>query len=242
MLYPHVLPEKFVNNPLSSGKCIIVFVKIPETGKVKARLSRDLDENTACSLYEAFVLDLLDTLKGGNYTVKICFYPPGAEESVAAWLGKDLFYAPQAGKDLGERMKNAFIDIFSQGYSEVLLIGSDIPDLTCPVIDEAFEGLKNNEAVIGPAFDGGYYLIGFRKDTFLSEIFQGINWGTDTVFQKTMEIFGRNKLRVHVLKKWRDVDRLDDLRALFERNRNTEFSGSRTMIFLNKNFKSLFKK
>jgi rSAM/selenodomain-associated transferase 1 len=226
----------------SSGKCILVFVKLPETGKVKARLSRDLDEDAVCSLYNFFVLDLLDTLKRGSYTFRICFYPPETEEKVAHWLGRDLFYMPQAGKDLGERMKNAFINTFSQGYSEVLLIGSDIPDLQGGIIEEAFEGLKKNEAVVGPAFDGGYYLIGFKKDTFLPEIFQGIHWGTDTVFAKTMEIFKRNSYRVHVLRKWRDVDRIEDLRALFDKNRNTEFSGSRTMIFLTENFKNFFKK
>jgi rSAM/selenodomain-associated transferase 1 len=225
-----------------SGKCILVFVKLPETGKVKARLSRDLDEDTVCSLYNFFVLDLLDTLKKGSHTFRICFYPPETEEKVADWLGKDLLYMPQAGRDLGQRMKNAFIKIFSQGYSEVLLIGSDIPDLAGPVTDEAFDGLKNNEAVVGPAFDGGYYLIGFKKETFLPEIFQGIHWGTDTVFAKTMEIFKRIKYRVHVLTEWRDVDRIEDLKALFDKNRNTEFSGSRTMIFLNENFKNLFKK
>jgi rSAM/selenodomain-associated transferase 1 len=217
-------------------------VKFPEAGKVKARLSKDLDENTVCSLYKAFVLDLLDTLKKGTYTFRICFYPPQAKEKAADWLGRDLFYILQAGKDLGERMKNAFVDTFSEGYSEVLLIGSDIPDLACKVIDEAFEGLKSNGAVVGPAFDGGYYLMGFKKDTFLPEIFRGIHWGTDTVFAKTMEIFKSNNYRVHILTKWRDVDRLDDLRALFDRNRNTEFQESRTMIFLTENFKSIFKK
>ncbi len=227
---------------MSSSKCILVFVKLPETGKVKARLSKDLDEDTVCSLYKVFVPDLLDTLKKGSYTFRICFYPPDAKEKMTDWLGKDLFYMPQAGKDLGDRMKNAFVDIFSQGYSEVLLIGSDIPDLPGPIIDEAFDGLKSNEAVFGPAFDGGYYLTGFKKDTFLPEIFQGIHWGTETVFAETMEIFRRNKCKVHVLAKWRDVDRLDDLRALFDRNRDTEFSGSRTMIFLTANFKSLFEK
>jgi rSAM/selenodomain-associated transferase 1 len=227
---------------LSSSKCVLVFAKLPEAGKVKARLSKDLDENTACSLYKVFVLDLLDTLKKGNYTVRICFYPPGAEEKVADWLGKDLLYIPQTGKDLGERMKDAIIHTFSQEYSEVLLIGGDIPDLPGRIIEEAFEGLKNNEAVVGPAFDGGYYLMGFKKDTFLPEIFRGIHWGTDMVFAKTMEIFKKSDYRVHVLTKWRDVDRLDDLRALFDKNSNTEFSGSRTMIFLTEHFRSIFKK
>jgi rSAM/selenodomain-associated transferase 1 len=231
-----------MSNPSSSGRCILVFVKLPEAGKVKARLSEDLDENTACSLYKVFVLDLLDTLKKGHYIVRICFYPPGAEEKLSDWLGKDLFYIPQTGKDLGARMENAFIDIFSQGYSEVLLIGSDLPDLPGRIIEEAFEGLKSNGAVVGPAFDGGYYLIGFRKDTFLPEIFQGIHWGTNTVFAKTMEMFKRSDYRVHVLTKWWDVDGIADLKALFERNRHTEFLGSRTMIFLTEHFRSIFKK
>jgi rSAM/selenodomain-associated transferase 1 len=227
---------------LSFGKCILVFVRVPEAGKVKARLSRDLDEDTVYKLYTFFVLDLLDTLRKGNYPFRICFYPPDAEEKMADWLGRDLFFIPQSGKDLGERMKNAFMEIFSRGYSEVLLIGSDIPDLPDRITDEAFNGLENNEAVVGPAFDGGYYLIGFKKDTFLPGIFGGIEWGTDTVFPRTMEIFKKNRCRVHVLTKWRDVDRLDDLRALFDKNRNTEFSGSRTMIFLTQNFKGIFKK
>jgi rSAM/selenodomain-associated transferase 1 len=231
-----------VNNPALCGKCILVFVKLPEAGKVKARLSTDLNEDTVCRLYKFFVLDLLDTLRKLRHTFRICFYPADAEAEMADWLGRDLFYIPQAGKDLGERMKNAFIHTFSQGYSEVLLIGSDIPDLPGPLIEEAFEGLKNNEVVIGPAFDGGYYLIGFRKNTFLPGIFQGMHWGTDTVFAKTMEIFKRNRCRVHALTKWRDVDRLDDLRALFDRNSNTAFSGSRTMIFLTQKFKSLSEK
>ena len=231
-----------MNNPSSSGRCILVFVKLPEAGKVKARLSRDLDEDTVCKLYRVFVPDLLDTLKKGSWTLRICFYPPDTEGKVADWLGKDLLYIPQAGEDLGDRMKNAFIDTFSRGHSEVLLIGSDIPDLPRNILDEAFDMLKDNEAVIGPAFDGGYYLIGFRKNSFLPEIFQGIDWGTDAVFAKTVEIFKRNKCEARVLPTWRDVDRLDDLKALFDRSSSTDFSGSRTMIFLTEYFKSLFKK
>ena len=215
-------------------RCILLFVKLPEKGRIKSRLSKDLGEDTVLQLYKRFVLDLIETLKRGKYLFKICFYPPDSKEKMSNWLGKSHSYMPQDGKDLGERMKNAFIEAFSEGFSEVLLIGSDIPDLPNAVIEEAF-GLDKKDAVIGPAFDGGYYLIGFKRNTFLTEVFEGVQWGSETVFEKTIGILKRNNYMVRILPGWHDVDRIDDLRELFQRNRNTEFADSRTMAFIMNN-------
>jgi glycosyltransferase A (GT-A) superfamily protein (DUF2064 family) len=136
-----------------AGKnCILIFIKSPERGMVKARLSEDIDEDTVLSLYRNFVLDLLETIRKGRHAFQIFFYPPGSKEKVSNWLGKGYSYMPQKGKDLGERMKNAFSRAFSEGFSKVLLMGSDIPDLTNAVINDAFE-LNDHDAVIGPAFD-----------------------------------------------------------------------------------------
>lgn len=220
-------------------KCILLFLKLPERGRVKTRLSEDLNEDAVLSLYKNFVLDLLETLKRGRYVFKICFYPPDSQEKMSSWLGNDYSYMPQKGKDLGERMENAFTESFLEGFLKLVLIGSDIPDLTNKIIEKAFN-FDNYNAVIGPSFDGGYYLIGFKNNTFLPEIFEGIQWGTEKVFEKTIEIFKKNNYKVHILPKWQDVDRLDDVRALFERNRNTEFAKSRTMAFILKNLKMLF--
>jgi uncharacterized protein len=210
--------------------CLLLFVKYPDKGKVKSRLSKDFGEESVLRLYESFVLDLLETLNKGGYRLIICFHPPSAQEKIASWLGKSYLYMPQNGSDLGEKMKNAFASAFSEGCEKVILIGSDIPDLPKEIIDEAFA--NDGEAVIGPATDGGYYLIGFKRDTFLPHIFEGIQWSTASVFERTMEIFRTHSCKVHVLPQWRDVDTPEDLRAFYERNKNTAFVDSRTMGFI----------
>jgi glycosyltransferase A (GT-A) superfamily protein (DUF2064 family) len=118
-------------------------------------------------------------------------------------------------------------------------VGSDSPDLADTIINDAFE-LIDCDAVIGPAFDGGYYLIGFKRSTFLPEIFEGIPWSTDIVFESTIEILEKYNYKIHVLPEWRDIDRLNDLAALVDRNRETEFANSRTMSFIWNNLKKLY--
>jgi len=210
--------------------CVLLFVKYPDKGTVKSRLSTVFGEDTVLLLYEAFVLDVLETVEKGKYRFTIYFHPPSAQEKVASWLGKGHLYMPQNGSDLGERMKNAFASTFSEGFEKVMLIGSDVPDLKKEIIDEAFA--SDADAVIGPAADGGYYLIGFQRDTFLPHIFEGMQWSTASVFERTMELFRKHSCKVHVLPQWRDVDTPEDLRALYERNKNTVFAHSRTMDFI----------
>jgi rSAM/selenodomain-associated transferase 1 len=223
-----------------TGKdCLLIFVKSPEKGKVKVRLSEDIDDDMVLSLYRSFVLDMLDTIRKTGHTFRIFFHPAGSEGKISEWLGRDLSYFPQEGRDLGERMKNALRRTFSDGFSRVLLMGSDVPDLTDEVIDAAFE-LNDCDAVIGPSSDGGYYLIGFKSFTFIPEIFEGIPWSTDCVFERTIKILSRYDYKIHVLSEWRDVDRLDDLKALVTRNRGTEFVHSRTMSLVFNSHKKVF--
>lgn len=206
---------------VKSDSSILLFIKSPEKGRVKSRLALAADEETALEVYKSFVLDIADALKERGQPVTICFHPWNSEETVRSWLREDFSYAPQRGEDLGERMENAFKNSFSEDVVKVVLIGSDIPDLTPAVMDEAFSSLELQDAVIGPASDGGYYMIGFRKHAFLPDVFRGVPWGTGSVFQQTMEIFQRSGIRVHVLPEWNDVDTLDDLRSLFVRNMDT---------------------
>ncbi|MGO9611653.1 MAG: TIGR04282 family arsenosugar biosynthesis glycosyltransferase [Dissulfurispiraceae bacterium] len=221
-----------------SENCILLFLRHPERGRVKSRLAKDLDKDSVFLLYDHFVLDLLATLEKRRYSLRICFHPPESERKVRDWLGEHYTYMPQHGQDLGERMKNAFIETFKSGGSKVVLIGSDVPDITTEIVDAAFE-LDPYDAVIGPALDGGYYLIGFKHDTFLPYIFEGIKWGTSTVFEDTLHILESNDCQVKVLPEWRDVDFFDDLMDLFERNQDTAFAQSKTMTFLNENLKEL---
>jgi uncharacterized protein len=226
---------------MGNKKCLLVFIKFPEKGKVKSRLSRAFDTDMVLSLYECFVFDILETLKKGTYSLKICFSPPEAYESIVRWIGRGYTYMPQKGDDLGERMKNAFMDTFSEGFSEVVLIGSDIPDLTVEVLHEAF-AFDLYTASIGPAADGGYYLIGFTNKTFLPEIFQGIKWGTGTVLKQTMELFKRHQYTVRELPVRHDIDRPEDVQGLYARNIDTDFAASRTMRFLSANLGKFTKK
>ena len=213
------------------SRCLIVFVKSPEAVSVKSRLAATIGEQKARRLYRCFVEDLLDSVDKGNYGLKIFFYPPGAQPVFSRWLGDDKSYEPQIGEDLGERMKNAFEKCFADGFETAILIGSDSPDLPLEIIDEGFAALPSCDAVIGPSLDGGYYLIGFKTETFLPELFQGIPWSTEGVLKSTLAIADRKGLRVSLLPPWRDIDTHEDLKALVERHRNTPFARSRTIQY-----------
>jgi len=214
------------------NNCILFFIKSPERGKVKRRLAASLGETVATELYSTFVLDALTTIDNCGAPITVCFYPPEAKKSIVAWLGRHYSYLPQRGTDLGQRMKHAFIDAFDRGFQRVIVVGSDIPDLPRDVIEGAITSLKTRDAVTGPSFDGGYYLIGFKRDTFQPQAFEGIFWGTETVFQATIHCLRTNGLALHTLPTWNDVDTVADLKDLFRRNRQTPFSSSQTFSYL----------
>ena len=220
----------------SDKNCLLFFVKYPGKGQVKTRLSADLDEDITVELYRNFILDLLSMLKGLGIQFQICFSPADSQEKFEKWLGTQYSYVPQQGDDLGQRMKNAFIQAFDQGFQRVAIIGSDSPDLPGDSINEAFLYLETHDAVIGPSADGGYYLIGFNKAAFLPEAFEGIEWSTDMVLRKTLSILEKAGLKFRQLPAWRDVDTLDDLKNLVQRSHNKSFSSSRTMLYISKNY------
>ena len=215
----------------NENRCIVIFVRYPEKGAVKSRLAPVLGEKLVVSLYEAFVRDLLATLEKSGYPFRIAYTPEGQAEGIFRCFGRyDGF--PQAGADLGERMENAFQRCFSDGFGSVLLIGSDIPDLPQEIFAEAFAALDTHDAVIGPAADGGYYLIGFRREAFAPAAFAGVSWGTGTVFAETMARLECSGASVHRLPLWRDVDTPEDLMDLVRRHRDTPFARSRTIACL----------
>ncbi len=201
---------------MSDRSAVLLFIKSPEKGKVKSRLAKTIGEDAALDVYKCLVYSTLENVKAGNHLFRLCFYPPDSGAIIKNWLGDTYYYAPQHGGDLGERMKNAFVQAFSDGVKKVLVIGSDIPDLSISLIDEAFNALDTGDAVIGPAHDGGYYLIGFNRASFLPDIFQGIAWSTGSVFNQTMKVFGKSDLTVHVLTELSDVDTFEDLLSLFK--------------------------
>jgi rSAM/selenodomain-associated transferase 1 len=216
----------------SNDSCIILFAKYPAPGRVKTRLAKQLGPERAAELYRNFVLDILDTLQSLDVPLRIFFEPPEALDEFRTWLGDDYRYVSQTGPALGQRMKNALVHTFAEGFSKVALIGSDLPDLPADFLNLGLRALDTHQALLGPSDDGGYYLIGFSRDAFLPEAFDDIAWGTDRVFAHTVKILKRHRRKLYVLPRWHDVDTLEDLKSLVARSRNTDFRKSRTFSFL----------
>ncbi len=214
--------------------CILLFVKYPEKGKVKLRLSVDINEDIVKELYRCFVQDTLATIKKIDSQLFICFSPVEAQKKFQKWLGSTLLFLPQNGADLGERMKNSFTDVFTKGFQRAVLVGSDSPDLPEKYIEQALSILKTQDIVLGPTIDGGYYLIGFNKNTFTSGVFEDIPWGNQMVFQKTSMKIKQAHRSLGLLPVWSDVDTIADLKHLIQRAENTSFKSSQTMTYLRK--------
>ncbi|MGZ6209682.1 MAG: TIGR04282 family arsenosugar biosynthesis glycosyltransferase [Syntrophales bacterium] len=216
----------------AEDRCLIMFVRFPGQGQVKSRLAKDIGEEQATNLYRCFVEDLLERFSKEPYRLCLAFHPREIEHEMKEMLGHNFSYIPQTGGDLGERMKLAFLRCFSEGARSVVLIGSDIPDLPARIVDEAFRALDKYGTVIGPSLDGGYYLLGFRQETFNEGIFARLPWGAETVFQQTMNILHMAGALVHVLPVWWDIDKHEDIAVLIKNSKDTGFTDSKTMLYL----------
>jgi rSAM/selenodomain-associated transferase 1 len=150
--------ESLVQSKVNEN-CVLLFCKSPANGNVKTRLAEEIGLEHAAELYKCFVGDTIWSLKSLDVHFKICFWPADDEQSFIDWLGSELEYLPQDGDNLGDKMKNAFIQMFEESYSKTAIIGSDIPDLPGELISRAMDELDRHDAVIGPSSDGGYYLI-----------------------------------------------------------------------------------
>ncbi|NET46122.1 TIGR04282 family arsenosugar biosynthesis glycosyltransferase [Okeania sp. SIO2B3] len=191
---------------------LIIFTRYPEPGKTKTRLIPALGAEGAANLQRQMTET---TVKKANklfdfisLSIEVRFVG-GDLQLMKNWLGSDLKYQEQGMGDLGERMARAFQFAFNRGMKSVVIIGIDCPSLTPEIILQAFTKLTKSDVIIGPATDGGYYLIGLRKIT--PELFQGINWGTSEVFSKTVAIAQSLKLVIDYLPKLSDIDRPEDL-------------------------------
>jgi glycosyltransferase A (GT-A) superfamily protein (DUF2064 family) len=129
-------------------------------------------------------------------------------------------------------MKNSFADAFTKGLQNVVLMGSDSPDLPEDYIKQAFITLQTKDVVLGPTVDGGYYLIGFKNTTFTPSAFEEIHWSSPLVFQETVTKIQQAHRSIGLLPVWSDVDTLTDLKNLVSRTRNTSFKSSKTMTYI----------
>ena len=199
---------------------LILFMKAPLSGRVKTRLGESLGDEFAATLYRLMCEHLLHLLSPYETDV-IVAYDDEAQGTLPLYLEKThLFY--QRGAKLGERMKNAFEEVFSKGYQRAILVGSDIPEVDERILDEAFDLLFANDAILSPTFDGGYYLIGFHAHTFCNEAFENILYSQSDVYAKTLSKM--TQLRVAQGEKLSDIDTLEDLKRFTCKASNTPLS------------------
>jgi rSAM/selenodomain-associated transferase 1 len=198
-------------------QALAIFCKTPERGFVKTRLAASLGDQKALEIY----LDLLKItdketkpFSSSRHLFLVSALEDSVEKMRSTLQQQDLFIDPkinfaiQQGEDLGQRMFAAFKNLF-KNHRSVVLIGCDLPDLTSALISKAFDALQSNDLVIGPSFDGGYYLIGLKKE--IPGLFKEISWSSEKVLKQTLERAERLSLKVQLLEKLRDIDTLDDL-------------------------------
>lgn len=194
---------------------LAIFTRYPEPGKTKTRLIPALGKDGAAALQKELTektVQKIDQLVLTSTYEPVIYFEGGELGSMQSWLGKDRRYKEQGAGDLGEKLKRAFNAAFRAGAQRIVTIGCDCPGLTKEHINRAFDALYFNELVLGPATDGGYYLIGLQRP--LDELFENIPWGTDKVFETTVTLAQQLGLSTEILEELHDVDRPEDLKHL----------------------------
>ena len=190
----------------TSGELLLIFTRNPELGKVKKRLAAGIGDMAALKIYKHLLQHTVEITK--NLQVEKWVYYSDEIPEKDIWEKKSFSKKLQQGKDLGERMENAFRSGFDAGFSSIIIIGSDLYDLSEEDLKKAFLALKNSEAVIGPATDGGYYLLGMKSLT--SQVFKNKTWGGNLVLEATLKDLKGYKITQ--LEARNDIDRLEDMR------------------------------
>ncbi|HZA95797.1 MAG TPA: TIGR04282 family arsenosugar biosynthesis glycosyltransferase [Burkholderiaceae bacterium] len=195
------------------SRCLAVMCKQPQHGRVKTRIAAKLGDDVATELYRCALADtlaLVSSIQGATHVLS--YSPPTLdsrryfEQTVPAFG-----LIAQRGVTLGERITGTLGDLL-KNYSPVVLIGSDSPDLPADLITNAFSTLRTTDLVLGPATDGGYYLVGLN--VMCSRLFERIDWSTSLVAQQTLERAAKAGLRTVSLPIWHDLDTVEDLNAI----------------------------
>ena len=191
------------------NSAIIIFQKNAELGKVKTRLAKDVGDQTALEIYGqlcAFTHEVCKQVPVEKHLYFSTFIPEIKSPD------SSYFFHLQQGEGLGERMSNAFADLFQSDYKKILIIGTDCPEISPQLLEDAFSFLDKTEVVIGPAEDGGYYLLGMRR--FFPQLFQNINWSTPEVVKQTKNRLESSKISYHLLPVHTDIDTLEDWKKI----------------------------
>lgn len=189
-----------------SKKALIIFTRNPELGKVKTRLAKSVGDESALKIYNFLLKHTVEITKDLSLD-KFVFYSDAIHKN-DIWKEDNYKKKLQAGIDLGERMENSFSEIFDMGYKEVIIIGCDMFDLEKNELDQAFKELRAHDYVIGPAKDGGYYLLGMKKPN--NKIFKDKNWGSSSVLEDTLQDL--KYMKYLLLEEKNDIDYYSDIK------------------------------
>ncbi|WP_405384357.1 TIGR04282 family arsenosugar biosynthesis glycosyltransferase [Maribacter sp. LLG6340-A2] len=201
--------EKIIDFTLANSKnLLLIFTRNPELGKGKRRLAATVGDKAALAIYE-FLLQHTVSITRNLYAEKLVYYSEEIwEEDI--WDASKYGKRVQQGNDLGDRMANAFKDGFESDFNKIIIIGSDMYDLSQNDLEEAFKALDKKDFVIGPAQDGGYYLLGMK--TYKPELFKDKSWGTETVLKDTLTNLKNENIAL--LEERNDVDYFEDIKDI----------------------------
>lgn len=191
-----------------SKNALIIFTRNPELGKVKTRLAATIGNQSALEIYK-FLIEHTVKISSPIKADKFVFYSENIQQN-DVWDPNFFQKELQTGDSLGVRMKNAFQFLFNKGYQKVVIVGSDILELNSQDIEDAFSALKNSSYIMGPAKDGGYYLLGMNQIN--KKLFENKNWGTDSVLKDTLLDLKDDK--VALLSEKNDIDLYEDIESI----------------------------
>ncbi|MBU3741143.1 MAG: glycosyltransferase [Candidatus Kapabacteria bacterium] len=183
---------------------LVVFAKAPFPGRVKTRLAASIGDEAACSWYRRCAEHVVSGVTAGSWHTQLWVDASDAVDAVGSWLRRQPLV--QQGDDLGKRMLHA---ITHHAPARCVIVGTDAPDVNADTVRAAFDALDEHDVVLGPAYDGGYYLIGMRQPR--AELFDGIAWSTDQVLTQTLTAATAAGASVHLLPPLRDIDTVEDL-------------------------------
>jgi len=228
-----------VNSNKQDSEIIIgIMAKYPEEGMVKTRLVPPLTYGQAAGLYEAILLDTIETVnKLDPYLKKVIFYYPENKETYFNDIsGPDWLVLTQSGKDLGQRLGNAFLG-FKDSKSPMIIIGSDSPALPGQYLTDSTALLQDNDIVLGPTEDGGFYLIAIKdiSRSFIEDLFKNIRWSTSDTLSDIIENVKIVNKKFALGGKWYDIDTAQDIEKFLSRPNKNNFDECRkTSLFISK--------
>jgi rSAM/selenodomain-associated transferase 1 len=192
--------------------------RFPEKGKIKTRLADRIGDDTTLEIYLAVLQDTMSAVDAAisDTILSVYGYDIGSTDLDGPFRDKNRFF--QKGGNLGERQFNSLTEAYNLGYKKAIVIAGDCPEISTAGIIQAFSNMDESDAVIGPCFDGGYYLLGIGYSKLELEIFQDIDWGKETVLRQLRKNLEHLKLANLELDPLHDIDTIEDLASFMERD------------------------